>query len=454
MRLGEVLCLDRPWEVRATSASTGLQMDMVTSGEWERGMTISSTYRIFAGIDWGSVGHQVWVTNDAGECVGERVVAHTGAALIELAEWLVTLAEGDPMAVAVCLEVPRGPIVDTLLERGCHVFAINPKQLDRFRDRFSASGAKDDRRDARVLSSAVHTDRAALHRLQIDDPLTVELREYSRQDLELTEDLARLANRLRDHLQRMWPEVLALSPAADDPWFWTLLELAPSPMAALSLRPARIRQLLQEHRIRRVTPETVLTVLRRPSVRLAPGVREGVAIRIADLIEQLRVVSAQRKKSERRLRTMLETIGRQSPDAQTIREHADVAIVLSLPGIGIRIASTMLAEAAQPLRSRDYHALRVLAGIAPVTKRSGKTCVVTMRYACDHRLQRAMYLWAQCALKKDALSRIHHADLRRRGHSNARALRGIADRLLAVLIATLKHDTLYDETRRRARPAA
>ena len=308
-------------------------------------MTSPETYRIFTGIDWGSEVHQVWVTDETGERVGERTVAHTGAALAELGEWLVTLAGGDPAGVAVCLEIPRGPIVDTLLERGCDVFAINPKQLDRFRDRFSASGAKDDRRDARVLSSAVRTDREALQRLEIDDPLTMELREYSRQDMELTEDLARLANRLRDHLQRVWPELLALSPAADDAWFWTLLELVPTPAAAERLRPARVRQLLRDYRIRRLTPEHVLTVLRTPSVRLAPGVREGVGIRIADLIEQVRVVSAQRKKSERRLRTMLETMGRQASDAETIREHADVAIVLSLPGIGTRIASTMLAEA-------------------------------------------------------------------------------------------------------------
>ena len=45
-------------------------------------------------------------------------------------------------------------VVETLLERGCHVFALNPKQLDRFRDRHTVAGAKDDRRDAWVLADA------------------------------------------------------------------------------------------------------------------------------------------------------------------------------------------------------------------------------------------------------------------------------------------------------------
>jgi len=48
----------------------------------------------------------------------------------------------------VAIEVPHGPVVDALIDRGFVVYAINPKQLDRLRDRFSVAGAKDDRRDA------------------------------------------------------------------------------------------------------------------------------------------------------------------------------------------------------------------------------------------------------------------------------------------------------------------
>src|SRR2546426_226428 len=51
--------------------------------------------------------------------------------------------------VAVALEVPRGAVVDVLLARGFHVFALNPKQLDRFRDRFTVA----DRKSTRLNSS-------------------------------------------------------------------------------------------------------------------------------------------------------------------------------------------------------------------------------------------------------------------------------------------------------------
>src|SRR5687767_111951 len=102
-------------------------------------------YDWFVGIDWGSKQHQVCVLDRDRRRVGERVVDHGGASLAQLATWLLTLSAGQPQRVAVAIEVPHGAIVEGLVERGFHLFAINPKQLARFRDRHTMSGAKDDR---------------------------------------------------------------------------------------------------------------------------------------------------------------------------------------------------------------------------------------------------------------------------------------------------------------------
>jgi len=99
-------------------------------------------YALYVGIDWGTVTHQVAVLDAQRVLLGERAIAHEAVALHALTEWLTQLARGEPARVAVALEVPRGAVVDTLLERGFHVFALNPKQLDRFRDRYTVAGAK------------------------------------------------------------------------------------------------------------------------------------------------------------------------------------------------------------------------------------------------------------------------------------------------------------------------
>src|ERR1700746_1558024 len=112
-----------------------------------------------AGVDWASESHRVRITDSCGKRLGERDFAHGGEGLAEMAAWLTSITGAEPSAIHVAIEIPHGPIVETLLERGFNVYAINPKQLDRFRDRFSPAGAKDDSRDAEVLADALRTDR-------------------------------------------------------------------------------------------------------------------------------------------------------------------------------------------------------------------------------------------------------------------------------------------------------
>src|SRR5207248_1976198 len=124
---------------------------------------------------WATQHHQVSLVDPTGRRREERQVPHSGAGLTGLVDYLTQLVS-DPQRIAVAIEVPRGAIVDTLLERGCQVFALNPKQLDRFRDRHTVAGAKDDRRDAFVLADSVRTDQPSFRRLQLDAPHLLLLR--------------------------------------------------------------------------------------------------------------------------------------------------------------------------------------------------------------------------------------------------------------------------------------
>src|SRR5918994_4111089 len=182
------------------------------------------TKRWFAGVDWGSEKHQVCLLDDAGAVVGERAFRHDGAGLAALCDWLVSVA-GAAGAVAVAIEVPHGPVVDALLDRGFAVHAINPKQLDRLRDRFSVAGAKDDRRDARVAAAGPHTDPPLSPPLQAGPPAVIELREWSRLAEELQQERVRLGNRVRHQLWRYYPQLLEVSEDVTAEWvldLWTL----------------------------------------------------------------------------------------------------------------------------------------------------------------------------------------------------------------------------------------
>ncbi|SFE12420.1 IS110 family transposase [Roseivivax sediminis] len=102
------------------------------------------------------------------------------------------------------------PVVETLIERGFTVHAINPKQMDRFRDRFTLAGAKDDSRDAGVMASAMRTDPRCFRPLAAADPVVIELREWSRIAEGLGAERNRLTNRMREQLWRYFPALLEL----------------------------------------------------------------------------------------------------------------------------------------------------------------------------------------------------------------------------------------------------
>jgi len=412
-------------------------------------------FRVCVGIDWASEAHQVCVLAASGQVLSERQVAHDAQALQGLATALIERAGGQAAAVAVAIEVPHGAVVETLLERGLAIFALNPKQLDRFRDRFTVAGAKDDRRDAHVLADAVRTDRRAFTRVRLPAAIVLELREETRIHDELRTEWSRTTNRWRQQLARFYPQLLEVG-EVEEPWLWALYELAPTPAGAARLRRARLTQLLRTHRIRRHTADSVLAVLRTAALTVAPGTVAAAQRHIGLLLEQVRLLHRQRQECERRLATLLtrEELAVRSSTEGPRREHSDLEILLSLPGAGNLVVATMLAEAAEALAARDYTTLRTRSGVAPVTRRSGTRLTVLMRYACNEPLRNACPYWAQGAIRWDPRSQQHYARLRAKGHSHGRALRGVADRLQAMLIAMLHTRTLYDPARRGVHYAA
>jgi transposase len=403
-----------------------------------------SEFDVYVGVDWATVTHQVCCLDPGGRILKQVQVPHSGAGLAMLVTELTSFGIAADR-VAVAIERPDGAIVDGLLQHGFQVFAVNPKQLDRFRDRHTVAGAKDDRRDALVAGDALRTDPAAFRRVTVEDPRLVQLRELSRLHDELEHELVRLANRLREQLLRFYPELLKLSPAANEPWLWQLLTMAPTPQDARRVPLARWRALLREYRIRRFTAEEVVAVVHAPPLPVAPGTLAAVTEHIGFLVPRLRLVRDQLTQCGRRLDTLLAALATGEAEA---REHRDVTVLRSLPGVGRVVAATMLAEASQLLAARDYQTLRAHAGVAPVTRQSGKGHHVMIRRSCNHRLRDAVFHWARNSIRLDERCRAQYTRLRKR-HGYARALRGLGDRLLALLMAMLASGTMYDPARRR-----
>src|SRR5271156_214988 len=275
-----------------------------------------------------------------------------------------------------------------------------------------------------ACADGLRNDRHLFRRLQIADPCIVGLRDWSRLAEELQQERVRLGNRVSHQLWRYYPQMLELTNDVAADWFLQLWAMVPTPAKAKRIRGSTIAQLLKRYRIRRLDVEMVLRTLRQPAIKVAVGVAEAACVHLRSLAARLRLVNRELRNAECKLDKLCAALGEQ----QSTPGQSDVAILKSLPGIGRINLATLLAEASGPLSRRDYSALRTLSGVAPVTKRSGKSHTVVMRRAAHVRLRNAVYHWARAATQHDPKTHSRYAALRKRGHSHGRALRGVADR--------------------------
>ena len=401
-------------------------------------------YEFFVGVDLGQWLHIASVLDANGNFLEERGFAHSHKGLSETVDWLLQLAAQDSKRIAVAIEKPHGAVVEILLDSAIAVFSINPKQVDRFRDRHSMSGAKDDRRDAFVLADALRTDGHRFQRLQLPPPEIIAMRGLLSTRDQLVKNHVALSSQIRDLVARCWPHLVSLAPKdkALDSFFCELLQLFLDAHNPADLGRKAIQQLVRKHHIRRAQTDQILEILPQTPLRVAQATTKATSMHLKLLLPQLLLVRQHRRDSDQ----LLERWFKQQ--RTTDEPFTDSAILASFPGVGAFVLASVLCYAHNPVRLRNLEAFRSLGGIAPVTKQSGKRRQVLLRRARSQPLNNALYHWARIAVLRDPHSKEHYDRLRARGHSHARALRGVMDRILPIAMAMLRNQTLYDPARR------
>jgi len=129
-------------------------------------------YRVFLGFDWASDHHDVVAVNASGQVMLELTFEDTSEGWASLRQQLLEHVGPGLSKTAVAVETCNGPAVERLLEMGCHVYPLNPKAAQRYRDRKAPVGGKSDRLDAWSFGDALWTDGHGWRCLVSDDPTT------------------------------------------------------------------------------------------------------------------------------------------------------------------------------------------------------------------------------------------------------------------------------------------
>jgi transposase len=395
---------------------------------------------VFVGIDWGGSQHQLCVVDSAGKKLREMRLDHDVAGLRRLDHELTRF--GDTLPVA--LERAEGLLVEHLQTQGHTVFPISPRIAARARERYRVAAVKDDRFDAFVLADTLRHEYDHWRPLPIASPVLAEIRALTRDRDRLLETQQATEAQLRAILEAYHPAPARLFSSVDRAITLAFITDYPTPQDAAAVGDARMARFCKRHRYTgRVDPAVLADRLRTNLMSAAAGTVAGRSHSALVFAELLALLNGQ-------LADYNDAI------ALAVRQHPDTPIFASFPGVGPIGTAVLLAEIGE---DRGHYptpgTLLAEAGLAPVTRSSGRSHRVRFRYAANTRLREAVMWWSYNSIKESAWAADAYQQARDRGQHHYRALRGLGARWTRVLWRCWTTHTSYDPDRhvKTAQPA-
>ena len=393
--------------------------------------------RLFVGDDWAGDHHDVELMDAAGRVLAKARLPG-GVAGIARLHALIGLQLGEDAEdaeVVTGIETDRGPYPAALVAAGYVVFAVNPLQASRYRERHGVSGAKSDRGDAHMRTDMVRTDSRQLRAVAGDSPDAGAVKVVARTHKTLIWERTRQVQRLRHQLREYFPAAIEAFADLDAPDALELLARAPDPARAARLTRAQVSAVLKRARRHHIPARAtaILAALRRAQLGQPEAVTAACAVTARSLIAVITVLNEQVKALEGEVEAVF---GR----------HPDAEIYLSQPGLGLILGARVLGEFGDdPHRYASGKARKNYAATSPLTRASGKKKTVMARFVRNDRLTDALMARAFAALTASPGVRALYDAERASGSGHNPALRKVASRLVGILHGCLKTRTLYDE---------
>jgi transposase len=394
---------------------------------------------LFVGDDWAEDHHDVEIQDGAGRKLAARRLPEGLAGIAVLHELIAAHLgkHGEAADVVIGIETDRGPWVQALIAAGYQVYAINPKQVARFKERYVTSGAKSDAADAHALADMVRAERHQLRPVAGDSSQAAAIKVVARAHQTLIWERTRHTLRLRQALREFFPAALAAYAVTGLAGTDTLelLAAAPDPARAARLTLAQITAALRRARRHDVAAKAsaIAGALREQHLSQPDAVTAAYAATVQATARVIMTLNEQVKVLEGQVQAHFGA-------------HPDAEIYLSQPGIGQVTGARVLAEFGDdPDRYASAKARKNYAGSSPITRASGRSKAVLARFVRNDRLADALQAQALSALTGSPGARAYYDKQRARGLGHRPALRQLSNRLAGILHGCLKTGTRYDE---------
>jgi len=388
----------------------------------------------YVGIDWADDHHDVYITDDSVQEISSFRVDHSPQGIGSLLNNLSKLTS-DKDNVVVAIEKPHGILVNELLEAGYQVYPINPKAVDRYRDRYKVSGIKNDPFDALVLANILRTDRSRFRPLRRDSDLMRELRILVHDQKGLIETRTQVSNELTSCLKEYYPLPLKLFDNLDQDITVAFLEKYPTPQKANNLSKNGLRNFLKKQHYNRPSKlDELFNTIRTENFMIDTVIVRAKSRLMLALLIQFKEIRKQIKLYEQEV-------------TRLFKEHPDHDIFNSLPGAGHKIGPRLMCCFGEDRnRYGTFNAVQCESGTAPITKSSGNYRCVLMRRSCRKFFRDTLQIFAFCSLKTSEWSREYYDQQRAMGKTHSMALRSLANKWVKIIHAMWEHGTRYNES--------
>lgn len=391
---------------------------------------------IYVGIDWADNHHDILITDDSAKTLDQFRIDHTCDGFALLHSHLAN-HQTSPSLVLIAIETSRGLLVHELLQKGYTVYAINPKAVNRYKDRHVLSKAKSDALDALSLGHLLRTDR---HLFQPLKPLPEDYRLLDRlcSDLrKVVDEKSRVTNQVISCLKEFYPKALETF-SLNSQIFIDFLKTFPDHGTLSACTKKAFLTFLKKHRYPYPTKaEELWKTIQSPTLQPDRVIARSGKLRLGMLLDQLENLKEHITHYEQEIRAILDNLPESNP-------------IKSLPGVGERLAPELVATLGP--NSKDSHhrfqaaaEIAKLSGCVPVVRQSGKWEKVSLRYACVKSLRRTFHDWAFASINYSSWARAFYDYHKDKNQSHCTILRNLGKKWIKILFAVWSKGTSYDE---------
>ncbi len=387
---------------------------------------------IYIGIDAAKDKHDCHFVNSDGEVLLDNLrILNNLNGFNKLKQAIEQLSNGDSSQIKVGLESTgsySANIISFLKQLNLSVTVLNPYNVANLRPATTLRKTKTDKSDARLIATA--TALCSPNQAYLDISYHIQtLKSLCRTRYRLIKTIQPIKNRFRRILHVVFPEFETLFNVSINSSY-ELLKKYPGPKAILHTRKSSLEKFLKDISMGRLTKKVdALIEIAKNSIG---SYNEGDAFELQDTCDTILLLENKLANLESKVKDTMQIIN--SP-------------ITSIPGIGVTMGATILAEIGSIHKFDSPEKLQAFAGLAPMLYESGKYIArdTPMDKKGSVYLRNALYQATKSSYVLNSFMRSYVDKKRAQGKHFYTAMSHGMKKMVRVIFAVLKKNSNFVE---------